>query len=108
MISCPGNARGMSSTEDISEKGRGENRAMIFCNTKKTCEQLEDGLNRARVRCDSIHGDKARPRVNTITYFFLLTISAKTQNWSPLATAAHSTRPQDTRLPPNSSGRWEH
>ena len=60
MISCPGNARGMSSTEDISEKGRGENRAMIFCNTKKTCEQLEDGLNRARVRCDSIHGDKAR------------------------------------------------
>eukprot|EP00913_Durusdinium_trenchii_P011965 g11240.t1 len=43
---------------DISEKGRGENRAMIFCNTKKTCEQLEDGLNRARVRCDSIHGDK--------------------------------------------------
>ena len=45
--------------KDISEKGRGENRAMIFCNTKKTCEQLEDGLNRARVRCDSIHGDKA-------------------------------------------------
>ena len=24
----------------------------------RTCEQLEDGLNRARVRCDSIHGDK--------------------------------------------------
>ena len=46
------------STQDISEKGRGENRAMIFCNSKKMCQQLEDGLNRARVRCDSIHGDK--------------------------------------------------
>lgn len=46
------------SAQDISEKGRGENRAMIFCNSKKMCQQLEDGLNRARVRCDSIHGDK--------------------------------------------------
>mmetsp|Transcript_33556 Transcript_33556/g.72659 ORF Transcript_33556/g.72659 Transcript_33556/m.72659 type:complete len:747 (+) Transcript_33556:653-2893(+) len=43
---------------DISERGRGENRAMIFCSTKRMCEQLEDGLNRAKVNCDSIHGDK--------------------------------------------------
>merc|ERR1719356_898645 len=42
----------------ISEKGKGDNRALIFCATKKMCEQLEDGLNRARVNCQSIHGDK--------------------------------------------------
>lgn len=57
-------------SEDISEKGRGENRAMIFCNTKKTCEQLEDGLNRARVRCDSIHGDKAEERCGLLVIAF--------------------------------------
>merc|ERR1712084_76577 len=46
---------------DISEKGSGENRAMIFCSTKKMCEQLEQGLNKAKVNCDSIHGDKTQP-----------------------------------------------
>jgi ATP-dependent RNA helicase DDX5/DBP2 len=40
---------------NISEKGKGDNRALIFCNSKKMCEQLEDGLNRARVNCQSIH-----------------------------------------------------
>merc|ERR1712060_808593 len=45
---------------NISEKGKGENRALIFCNTKKMCETLEDGLNRARVNCDSIHGDRTQ------------------------------------------------
>merc|ERR1712039_947766 len=45
---------------NISEKGRGENRALIFCNTRKVCETLEDGLNRARVNCDSIHGDRTQ------------------------------------------------
>merc|ERR1719356_1303768 len=44
----------------ISEKGKGDNRALIFCATKKMCEQLEDGLNRARVNCQSIHGDKTQ------------------------------------------------
>eukprot|EP00929_Paragymnodinium_shiwhaense_P042398 TRINITY_DN21953_c0_g3_i2.p1 TRINITY_DN21953_c0_g3~~TRINITY_DN21953_c0_g3_i2.p1 ORF type:complete len:1405 (+),score=417.47 TRINITY_DN21953_c0_g3_i2:99-4313(+) len=43
---------------NISERGRGDNRALVFCNSKKMCDQLEEGLNRARVRCDSIHGDK--------------------------------------------------
>merc|ERR1712032_1148084 len=28
--------------------------------TKKTCEQLEDGLNKARVNCEAIHGDKGQ------------------------------------------------
>merc|ERR1712039_631359 len=45
---------------NISEKGRGENRALIFCNTRKMCETLEEGLNRARVNCDSIHGDRSQ------------------------------------------------
>merc|ERR1719245_2857070 len=33
-------------------------KALVFCNTKRMCETLSQGLHRQGVPCTSIHGDK--------------------------------------------------
>jgi len=37
---------------------RSAGKALVFCNTKRMCEQLSNALSRARLPCTSIHGDK--------------------------------------------------
>jgi len=42
----------------VSDRNNSQSKGLVFCSTKRMCDQIADQLRRGGVPCDAIHGDK--------------------------------------------------
>lgn len=63
VITCSGSQKnshlmGVLKQSGVADKNNGSAKGLVFCGTKRMCDQLASQLERAGVPCGAVHGDK--------------------------------------------------